>query len=180
MELLQSGNVALFIGALKISNDKWLKDIADDSYHRSGGSHHIDPEIGQFAADFVNNYANGFGDALNSGRLTPSQIERRGMMYPEEGFKLAVINGQRQAMKERGARMWRRILHPELSVSGPCAQCAADAYVTHGIDDPFMEFHPNGQCSQQFLEFTVGDSDMKIEIPVPSDETDRTRRRRKE
>jgi hypothetical protein len=78
-------------------------------------------------------------------------------------------------MKERGARKWRRILGE--SKSGPCAECTADSLVTHDIDEAFFEFHVNGVCSQQFLQYTMVDGTM-TEIPVPSDENDRVRRRR--
>jgi hypothetical protein len=175
-ELLRNGQVDEFISKLKSSNEKWLMDIADDSYHRSGGVHHFDPNAGQFAADFVNSYANGFGDAIKSGKLDMAKIERRAKMYPVEGFKLAVINGQRQAMKERGAKRWKRILGE--SERGPCEQCIADSKTLHDIDDVFVEFHNNGTCSQQFLQCKVSDSDLGIEIPVPTDETDKSRRRR--
>jgi hypothetical protein len=112
--------------------------------------------------------------------MTKGQVVRRAMMYPEEGWRLAVVNGQREAMKERGAKRWRRILHPELSKDGPCAECTADAEITHDIEDDFVEFHPNGVCSQQFLEYTSGDNEMKIEMPVPTDEANVVRRRRVE
>jgi len=177
-ELLSQGKgeaeIDNFIVNLKLLNEKHLAEISADSYHRSGGAFALSLENAAFAANFVNAYAEGFRLALRAG-MDDKQIERRAMMYPTEGFRLAVLNAQRQALHERGARKWRRMLHPELSEAGPCQQCMADAEVLHDIEDPFVEFHPNGVCSQQFLVYTMEGRD--IEIPVPSDEADHTRRR---
>ncbi len=175
-ELMRSEDVDGFIRQLKYLNEQWLEELAKDSYRRSGGAHEYDRSSGLEAAAFVNAYADNFGEAIRQGTMTEAQIERRAMMYPESGFRMAVMNGQKQAMKERGARRWRRVLGA--SRNGPCMECTADAEITHDIDEAFVEFHPNGVCSQQFLQFTMGEGEMPIDMPVPSDESDRIRRRR--
>lgn len=177
-ELMRSGKTDEFVDALGRINAEYLPEFADDSYHMSGGSHHLVGENAQFAVDYVNKFLPGFKEALKANGADPSDpaFERRAMMYPQEGFRLAVMNGQRQALKERGARKWRRILGE--SKSGPCAICAEDAKHTHDIDEPFTEFHPSGTCSQQFLQFSMSDTDF-TEIPVPSDrDLEYIRRRR--
>jgi hypothetical protein len=171
---MYSDDVEAFISKLKQANLEWLQVIGEDSYRRSGGAHAYEPEAGLDAATFVNGYADGFGEAIRDGKLTAAQIEHRALMYPDSGFRMAVTNGQRQAMKERGAKRWRRILGE--SISGPCAECTADSLITHDISETFLD-HPHGQCSQQFLQYTMVDGTM-TEMPVPSDENERIRRRR--
>ena len=149
--------------------------LAQDGYARSGGAFKVDDDVAKYASDFVNAYAAGFGDALKSGKISPEQIERRALMYPESLCRMALLNGQRQARKERGATRWRRVLGE--SKNGPCDECIADSQITHDIDDPFVEFHPGGQCSQQFLQYTMTDGGM-LEMPVPSSGNEVVRRRR--
>jgi hypothetical protein len=174
-ELLFQGKREEFIAALKRINAEWLPDIADESYHLSGGAHHLEDGVANLAPEFINGYADKFLDDLKASEDMQS-FEVRAMMYPQEGFKLAVANGQRQAMRERGARKWRRVLGE--SKNGPCNACVADSKVTHDIDEPFFEYHPSGQCSQMFLHYTMSDND-SMELPVPSDrDTEYIRRRR--
>jgi hypothetical protein len=77
----------------------------------------------------------------------------------------AFVLGAQMAMQIHGATHWRRILHPELSIAGPCAQCVADAVLVHPISEPFTEFHPNGVCSAQSVMFGFGNR-ANITLPV--------------
>jgi hypothetical protein len=77
----------------------------------------------------------------------------------------AYILGAQAAMQAHGASHWKRVLHPELSVSGPCPECTADAGVRHPITEPFFEFHPNGVCSAQSIMFGFGNG-THVETPI--------------
>jgi hypothetical protein len=87
-------------------------------------------------------------------------------MYPREAAHIGYVIGQQQAMLERGAKRWRRVLHPELSKTGPCAQCTEDSHTTHPISEPFFEFHPNGVCGIHGVQYS-GDIET-IELPSPT------------
>jgi len=75
--------------------------------------------------------------------------------------------GLQQAMRERGARAWKRVLHPELSETGPCTACIADSANIHPITVGFFEFHPHGVCSAQSIYFYTAEEGMPIEVPIP-------------
>lgn len=109
-------------------------------------------------------YANRFEES--GARLDPVRVG----MYAREAAHIGFVIGQQQAMKERGAKSWRRVLHPELSKAGPCAQCTADAELTHSIDMPFFEFHPNGVCGMQSLLYSTGEGP-GMELPLPYSDT---------
>ena len=68
-----------------------------------------------------------------------------------------------QGMIERGATGWRRVLHPELSATGPCDICIADSKLIHPITVEFWD-HVWGCCSAQaayfYKEYGV------VEIPI--------------
>ena len=76
----------------------------------------------------------------------------RALMYADAAH-IAYMLGVQQAMKSHGSTHWQRLLHPELSVTGPCSQCLADAAVVHPITEPFFEPHPAGVCGVQSLNF---------------------------
>jgi len=73
-------------------------------------------------------------------------------------------------MRERGANAWRRVLHPELSKSGPCPLCIEDSLVVHPITDPFLVLHPNEVCSKQelFIQYFTQEQNPTVEVPVPT------------
>jgi hypothetical protein len=89
------------------------------------------------------------------GKGVASQNGRAGL-YNSHGRKIAYMYGVFQGMRERGAKYWRRILHPEASLSGPCLECIADARLVHSMDEPFTD-HPNGVCTSQEVAFFFGE-----------------------
>jgi hypothetical protein len=91
----------------------------------------------------------------------------RALMYAG-AVNLAFILGMQQAFRDHGATGWQRVLHPELSASGPCAQCAADASVVHPMDEPFFEYHPNGVCAPHSVQFSFWEGVAPRVAPAPS------------
>lgn len=100
------------------------------------------------------------------GSSTPVLLRPRALSYAGAA-NTAFVLGTQQAMASHGARNWQRVLHPELSMSGPCAECEADAQVVHGIEEPFTEFHPHGVCSAQSVLFGFNQNTRARSIPVP-------------
>ena len=168
-------NPGKFVAVLKQLNGDYLNNIAAAAYQQAGGIGELDPELREFSARFVNSFADGFLKTLQAQRsFADGDYELRVMLYPQEGYKMAVLNGQAQAMEERGARHWRRIIHPELSKSGTCVFCEADSHLLHGIDEPFSVLHPNDVCGQQWLsiQYLTASGLPSIEVPVPGDRAD--------
>ncbi len=174
-ELWNNGDVDTFIASLKKINDEYLAKASDEAYAAAGGVGSLDPERRRFAANYVNSYADNFSHDLkkmvaDEEPMATNAIKRRVMMYPEEGYKSAVVNATNQVMAERGASHWRRVLHPELSKEGPCPACKADSAIAHSITDPFIVMHPNDVCGTQELGiqyFTSGGMP-SIEVPTPN------------
>lgn len=83
------------------------------------------------------------------------KARRRALLYAGVA-PLAYQLGRQQAFKSQGATHWQRVLHPELSKSGPCLECQADAARMHPIAEPFFEYHPNGVCTPQSVSFHFG------------------------
>lgn len=139
-----------------------MLDSALKGYSEVGGAHlPMDTFILNKAAETQMFYANRFersGDLLQ-----PSRVG----MYPREAAHIGFMTGVQQGMRERGAKFWRRILHPELSKTGPCPQCTADAELVHPIDMPFFEPHPLGVCGLQGVMFETANGG--VEIPVPGE-----------
>lgn len=173
-ELIASSDVETFVADLKLLNQHWLNLAGTEAYREAGGFGNPDPESLKIASDYVNSYADNFGDDLRaaleaSEPLGTNSVLRRGMYYPQEGFKAATVNMTNQAMSERGASHWRRVLHPELSKAGPCPDCVADSQVVHEMSEPFAIMHNNDVCGTQEINlqyFTNGIP--SIEIPVPA------------
>lgn len=150
----------IFFSELKNSIRKEMLNAAVNGYSVLGGAH------SPFNADILNKaidsqlfYANRYeqsGDKLESNRIG---------MYAEEAEHIGSVVGAQQYFKEYGAKQWQRRLHPELSKTGPCPQCTADAELAHSIDTPFFEFHPQGVCTAQGIAFQSDSGN--IEIPVP-------------
>lgn len=172
-EFWETRDVDLFIESLKDTNVHWLTQIAAEAYKDMGGIGTVGLDKIQAAASFVNSFADNFGNDLkhlveNDEPVATDAIQRRTMLYPQEGFKGATVNGQNQALAERGASHWRRVLHPELSKTGPCPFCVADSQVVHDMSEPFEVLHPNDVCGTQDVNlqyFTNGIP--SIEVPVP-------------
>jgi len=173
-KMLEGASVDSFIGNLKDANRKWMYEFALDGYSAGGGVHLEPPGLKGWvngATAFVNSYANGYGDRLRDVADDLVALEGKrwnAYLYPQEGRHLAYMYGLQWAMKERGARGWRRILHPELSSTGPCVDCIADSVHVHSIDEGFFEFHPHGVCSPQGVAFYTDMTELPmIEIPIP-------------
>lgn len=109
-----------------------------------------------FQQERLNKFANELRErAGDTDRLLRART--RAMMYAG-ALHTAYILGVQAAMQTRGALGWRRVLHPELSTSGPCNECMEDAKLVHSITEPFFEFHPNGVCSAQSIRFHFRDN----------------------
>ena len=147
-----------FIERLKSINASQLAEFSDLGYRRAKGMQGAVPEPWASAAsNFVNSFADRFGEDLKSGGGS-MDYARRAAKYGEEGYRTAVLQGVQAAMAERHATHWRRVLHPELSKSGPCPLCVEDSQIVHAIDEPFLALHPNEVCSMEplTLEFSGG------------------------
>ncbi|NIQ88675.1 MAG: hypothetical protein GWN93_06170 [Deltaproteobacteria bacterium] len=170
----EGASVSTFITSLKQTNREWMYQFALDGYNAGGGILAEPPGLRTWtnkAVGFVNSYANDFGDRLREVYDDPERLEGKrwnAYLYPQEGRHLAYMYGLQWAMKERGARGWQRILHPEQSSTGPCVDCVADSVNVHPIDEPFFEFHPYGVCSAQGVAFyTDATGQPMLQVPVP-------------
>lgn len=174
-DLWNSGDVDTFIATLKSLNRDYLSKASDEAYMAAGGVSKLDVDRRNFASNYVNSYADNLSADLKNmvsdeEPIATNAIKRRVMMYPEEGYKSAVVNATNQVMAERGASHWRRVLHPELSKDGPCPECKADSAIAHSITEPFIVMHPNEVCGTQELGiqyFTSGGMP-SIEVPTPN------------
>lgn len=174
--LVKNGKPEEFISNLKATNSFYLDDVTRKAYRESGGVGAVPAEWQELAANFVNAYADNFLNDLKASDPVEFSSDRnawRTMLYPQEGYKMAVLNGQGYAMKQQGASHWRRVIHPEKSEAGTCSACLADASITHSIDEPFQVLHPNENCGRQelYLQYFVGNIP-SIEMPVPSFRSD--------
>lgn len=173
-ELWDTEDVDAFIQSLKDTNVHWLDQIGTESYKDMGGVGSPNLELLRIASDFVNSYADNFGNDLkkflaDGVPIATDPIQRRTMQYPQEGFKAAVVNMQNQALAERGASHWRRVLHPELSKSGPCPACMADSNIVHAMAEPFEVMHPGDVCGTQDINLQYFTSGIpSIEVPTPN------------
>jgi hypothetical protein len=129
------------------------------------------------AIKFINGYADNFGKDIEANPDTDYRF--RALMYPREGHRLAYVLGQQQAMQERGAKAWKRVLHPELSESGPCDLCISDSAITHPIDEPFELLHVGDVCTaQEVIAYFAEPPEMVVsgtpstELPVPERPTE--------
>ena len=137
-----------------------LLDSALKGYADSGGVHlPLDTSLLNKVRDDQLGYATRF----NTSGDTIADPVRLGM-YARQSARLGYITGQMQAMKERGAKYWRRVIHPELSKTGSCPICIADSKLVHPMDFMFTD-HPNGQCSVEALAYSIGGDE--IEMPIP-------------
>ena len=172
--MLAGGSVDDFVSDLKDANREWMYQFALDGYRAGGGVHVEPPDLRDWvngATSFVNSYADDFGNRLREAYDNPTTLEGmrwNAYLYPQEGRHLAYMYGLQWAMKEHGARGWRRVLHPELSSTGPCPDCVADSAIVHPITEGFFEFHPHGVCSEQGVAFYTDATQLPmLEVPVP-------------
>lgn len=172
-EFWEDQDVNQFIEALKDTNVHWLSIIGGEAYQDAGGAGSPNLEKLRIAPNFVNSFADNFGKdlrvMLEAGEpVATDAVQHRAMLYAQEGYKGAVVNMQNQALAERGASHWRRVLHPELSKTGPCPLCVADSGIVHDMAEPFQVLHPYDVCGTQDINlqyFTGGLP--SIEVPVP-------------
>jgi len=180
-KMLDGGTVDQFVTDLKATNQQWMYEFALDGYKAAGGVQAEPSGLRQWAngaTSFVNSYADAFGDRLREVYDDPVALEGKrwnAYLYPQEGRHLAYMYGMQWAMKEHGARGWQRIIHPELSTTGPCLDCVADSANIHDIDEPFFEFHPYRVCAAQSIAFYTGIEEPMIEIPIPRKVFDKDR-----
>jgi len=169
-ELIAGNDVPKFIAALKTALERYLPAVAAASYSATGGKGELDLESAAIAHTFVSSFADNFGQAMQAELATHPETTlvryaERALSYGIEGYKLAVINGQRMAMAEKGARAWRRKVAPTA-----CAKCQADAALGHPISEPFMLMHPGESCSREELsvQYDNGAGQSTVHLPVPS------------
>lgn len=156
-----------FIQLLKRANSTTLPEFADMGYRQTHGFNPTTPGPWRSAAArFVNSFADGFRAALIS-RSGVLDYRRRTLMYGEEGYRTAFLHGIQAAMAERGATHWQRVLHPELSLSGPCPLCVEDAAFIHPISEPFKSLHPNEVCTANPLSLRFAGAGGEINFGVP-------------
>ena len=134
-----------FVHRLKLANNFWIGRFANRGYSEAAGINIGDVRAADRAAEFINGFADKFKIDLESS--PDSDLRWRALMYPAEGHRLGYVLGQQEAMKEHGAKAWRRILHPELSQSGPCELCIADSALVHPIEEDFVLLHPGDRCT---------------------------------
>ncbi|MCW7071876.1 MAG: hypothetical protein OCU12_06095 [Methanophagales archaeon] len=168
--LVQSKDVDGFMSRLKSLNGTWMQQIGALGYKEAGGVFEVDPGWIDGAVEFINSFAEGFAEALRADIANDVDLEHwrwRVYLYPQEGRNYAYMWGVQQSMKEHGARSWRRILHPELSKTGPCDACVADSKIVHPISEGFWEPHPGGFCTAEAVAFYTGPTEVPVEVPIP-------------
>ena len=154
-----------------------LRSNMSIAYER-GWSHY--GGYGDLDVSFLNNTTQGVGFQIEALRKLkkdmlasvgkPEELivfKNRATLYAG-AERTAYVLGTQAAMKLHGARAWQRVLHPELSKVGPCANCTSDSAIAHPIDEPFTEFHPNGVCSAQSVMFHFADA-TPLEANIPTE-----------
>jgi len=159
--------ITKFISALAVLNADYMKEAAQLGYITAGGVGDLDEDYVQKAIDWNNKYLAGFKGALLEAAKDEKalkKMQRRARMYADQGDKIAFMFGVFRFFEELGATGWRRVLHPELSLTGPCEACIDDSALIHPIDEPFSD-HPEGVCSAQSVYFYRTERPME-EIPM--------------
>ncbi len=159
-------DTAGFVEGLMKTVETSAIEFGRQGYLAAGGAGEIDPNWVKGASNFVNSFAGGLQADLEAAS-SPESLYWRVYLYPQETRHLSWMYGVQQAMRERGAKGWRRVLHPELSETGPCLDCARDAAIMHSITEPFFEFHPNGVCSAQAVAYYTDAAMPFLEVPIP-------------
>lgn len=168
-EFVKTGDADGFVARFHALNDQHLMAAAQKGYVTAGGLGQLDDDCLGAACHFVNAYLPGLQAALKTAdKRDDAKMIARVLMYPQEGYKMAVLNGQNRAMRERGATNWKRIV----KASG-CVACQADAQLLHSIDEPFQVLHPNEDCpgGELYLQYFIGGLP-SIEIPTPGSRGD--------
>ena len=153
---------ASFVDQLKATNLYTLRAVTDQSYRATGGAFDLPAAWLDAAARFVNSFADHFGEDLEG--LDSDKVRARARLYPQEGYKMAKLNGQAAAMRDLGATHWQRAHY-----DNDCPDCRADAQLLHAITEPFVVMHPNENCSKNELHVRYFDArgSMILECPIP-------------
>ncbi len=157
--------IAAFIATLMLANRTHMTDAYRQGYIASGGR--LDPMLDRIEAMIAWNddYASRFKQDMLDAIEDLAQFEDRADMYSPQGFRKGWFGGVWQARKEQGYTGWRRILHPESSLEGPCEWCLADSQVIHSMEEEFYDHH-SGVCSIHYLTFyRGGTSTFPMRIP---------------
>lgn len=154
---------------LRQLNEEYMARVAEIGYRYMDGEQALDPAWVKRGVDWLNSYVTNL--ELDWDEMTPNRLRWRLGLYAQEGTRIGYVMGAQAAAKEVwGATHWQRVLRPELSEAGPCIQCEEDAAHLHSIDEPFFEFHPNGVCGMQLVDFFTPDipdaSFRQIEVPI--------------
>ena len=154
---------------MKSSSNESLETAYRTGYGEAGGQLSIDEEYMKKILDWNIDYLNRYVIQIEQAD-DPEKLEWRAPLYEEHGTRMAFMYGVFQSMKEHGAKGWQRVLHPELSKSGPCEWCTADAKIIHSMDEPFYD-HPKGVCGAKATEVRFfRDHEVPIVFPIPEDE----------
>jgi len=159
-------DIAGFVGGLKNYVEAYAVEFGSQGYLAAGGAGRLNPNWVIGASNFVNSFAGGLQADLEAA-ANPESLYWRVYLYPQEVRHLAWMYGVQQAMQERGAKGWRRVLHPELSEYGVCMDCIRDSAVVHAITEPFFELHPNGVCTAQGVAYYTDAAMPFLEVPIP-------------
>jgi hypothetical protein len=167
-----------FVDTVKGLNREHIKDSYIEGYNVAGGGSEITPERVEEAIRWNNDYLDNFAEDLRANADDDAKLKSwrsRAALYAPGGHKKGFMMGIFQASVEKGATGWRRVLHPELSLTGPCDVCIADSRLIHPITEEFWD-HPFGVCSAQNVYFyrQYGVVEIPIgfpftEFPVPYD-----------
>jgi hypothetical protein len=143
--LISSGDVDTFISSLASTNANWIQEFANRGFTSVNGLYENATWAAEHTTRFINGFLEGFKVALERPNAI-SELRWRAFMYPNEASRMAYVVGQQQAMRDMGARAWRRELHPERSRTGPCQLCIDDSRLIHPISEPFILLHPGDVC----------------------------------
>jgi hypothetical protein len=158
--------VEQFISGLAKNVESYVGKFGAMGYAETGGQFTVDPNWMQRCVDFLNSFTGGLAEAIEAS-ADPASLYWRIYLWPQQIRNLGYMYGVQWAMREYGARGWRRVLHPELSETGPCQICLNDSVIMHSIDEPFWD-HPNGVCSMFTIAFYADDQALPFaEVPIP-------------
>jgi len=139
-----------------------------EGYRTQGGFGDLDMTLLAGAVAFQIEHLQNFKHDLLSMLKQPERLgaqKHRAQQYAG-ALVTAYVLGTQQAARMNGARGWQRILHPELSKSGPCADCIADSAKLHDISEAWFDFHPSEKCSMQSVLYSFGDaSPLTVQVP---------------
>lgn len=155
-----------FVRDLGRLNEELLPGVSVASYRTYASVGEMPASLASYPAQFVNAFLPGLAEAL-SGEYDQDKMLARIALYPKTGYLMAYYNGQIQAMKQRGARSWRRVVSEG---ERRCPVCMADSSVAHPVDEPFTLMHPNENCGQSdlYLRYYVSGNVPSLSVPVRS------------